>query len=70
MIEGKNKILYLIEIKLSKTPKISMADNIKRYKKQFLNLEISDGRILSLSRENILCPKIFGSKIWMTIFRG
>ncbi len=57
LIEGENRILYPIEIKLSKTPKISMANNIKRYKKQFPKLKISDGRILSLSSENITLSK-------------
>ena len=43
--------LYPIEIKLNKTPKVSMANSIRRFKETFTSLNIQNGFILSLSSE-------------------
>lgn len=43
--------LYPVEIKFNKTPKVSMASSLKRFKETFPSLNIQNGFILSLSNE-------------------
>jgi predicted AAA+ superfamily ATPase len=53
LIVERGMVLYPIEIKLSKTPNIKMASPIQRFKKLFGKLEIAEGRIVSLSEEEM-----------------
>lgn len=46
--------LFPVEIKLSKTPKLTMAGNIRRFKRLFPGLNIKEGQILSVSDKNIM----------------
>ena len=57
LIEAENMSVYPIEIKFSKTPKMSMANNIHRFKKLLAPLNIKEGRILSLSDENMVLTR-------------
>jgi predicted AAA+ superfamily ATPase len=52
LIEASFETLLPIEMKLSKTPSLSMGSNISRFKKLFSRLKISDGRIVSLAEES------------------
>ena len=49
LLEGPDMKVYPIEIKLSKTPRISMASNLQRFRKFLPQLDIQEGRIVSLS---------------------
>ncbi|MFH2204028.1 MAG: ATP-binding protein [Elusimicrobiota bacterium] len=53
LIEAGNRKLYPLEIKLSKTPRLSMAAGIGRFRKLFARLDIGKGRILSLSDKTV-----------------
>ena len=57
IIKGKNNNLYPFEIKFTKTPKISMALPIQRFKTTFSKLKIADGNIISLSEEQFPLTK-------------
>ena len=49
IVKGSDMRLYPYEIKLTRTPKTSMASSIQRFKALFPKLAIMDGSILSLS---------------------
>ncbi len=53
LIVEKSLELYPFEIKLTKTPNLGMAASIKRFKKIFSKLKINDGKIISLSDEDM-----------------
>ncbi|MDP3732852.1 MAG: ATP-binding protein [Candidatus Omnitrophota bacterium] len=53
MLIEKNRQLFPIEFKLSKTPSQSMAEPIKRFIKLFSKLPIMPGRIISLNNESM-----------------
>ncbi len=57
IIEVENMSIYPIEIKLTKTPKMGMAQNISRFTKLFTKLDIKDGKIISLTDKNIKLSK-------------
>lgn len=51
LIEGEGMRLYPVEIKLTKTPKISMTSPIERFRKLFSEWEVREGSLLSLSEK-------------------
>ena len=51
LIEGRNQELFPCEIKLTKTPKLEMADAIARFKRLFPKLKIGQGNIVCLAEE-------------------
>ena len=52
LIEGRHLELFPCEIKLTKTPKLDMADPIGRFQRLFPKLKIGQGRILCLAEED------------------
>jgi predicted AAA+ superfamily ATPase len=60
LIEGAAKTFYPVEVKVTKTPKPSMAGPIERTRKLFPKLHFSEGRVVSLSdQENFfLGPQV------------
>ena len=57
MIKGNNNLMYPVEIKMTKTPKLKMANSIKKIKDVFNKLRFGEGIILSLSDEKISLTK-------------
>ncbi len=53
LIIEKNLELYPFEIKLTKTPNLSMAGPIEKFKKIFSKLKIGNGKIISLSEDEM-----------------
>ena len=53
LIIESNLQLYPFEIKLTKTPKISMAAPIERFRQLFPGLKVGAGRIVSLSEQDV-----------------
>ena len=51
LVEGRNLEIFPCEIKLTKTPKLDMADSIARFKRLFPKLKIGPGRIVCLGEE-------------------
>jgi len=52
LVEGQERELFPCEIKLTKTPKLDMADPINRFKTLFPKLTVGAGRILCLAEDN------------------
>lgn len=52
LVEGRNLELFPCEIKLTKTPKLDMAEPIARFKKLFPKLKIREGKLLCLAEED------------------
>lgn len=57
LIIEKNLQLYPFEIKLTKTPNLGMAGSIERFRKIFSKLKISNGKVISLTRDEIPLTK-------------
>lgn len=57
MIIERNRQLFPIEFKLTKTPNQAMGEQIKRFRKLFSKLPIMPGKIISLSSENMPLTK-------------
>ena len=51
LIEGRNQELFPCEIKLTKTPKLDMADPIERFQHLFPKLKMGHGNIICLAEE-------------------
>lgn len=57
LVEGRNLELFPCEIKLTKTPKLDMADSIQRFRRAFPKLTVGAGRILCLAEERHVLAK-------------
>lgn len=57
LVEGANRKLWPVEFKLSRTPKLSMADAIKYYRSTFTELSPERGAVVSLADENRLLSR-------------
>lgn len=53
----KDGLLYPVEFKMTKTLNLGMTASIERFKKLFSKLKIAEGRIISLSEDNIPLSK-------------
>lgn len=51
LVEGRNLELFPCEIKLTKTPKLDMADPISRFKSLFPKLKVGQGKLVCLAEE-------------------
>ncbi len=64
LIIERNRRLFPVEFKLSKTPDQFMGEQIRRFKRLFHELQIMPGRIISLCGENIpLSPDVSVQKV-------
>ncbi|MEW6102227.1 MAG: ATP-binding protein [bacterium] len=64
LIIERDKALYPVEFKMSKTINLKMADPIKRFKDLFSKLKIKEGRIVSLCEEDFpLSKDVFSQDI-------
>ena len=57
LIEGTHRQLFPCEIKLTKTPRLQMAQPIRRFRELFPKLRVMDGRILCLADEDLVLGK-------------
>jgi hypothetical protein len=51
LVEGRNLELFPCEIKLTKTPKLHVADPISRFRSLFPKLKVGQGKLVCLAEE-------------------